>query len=172
MTNIFVLKYNYESVVNLPLYDVQYAFAAPIVLWHNSKTPDVLDKIVNVAAQNDIVPRLGKENHFIHQPSSLSSLSSSHYHQYDNQCMTIFIAKVELVHLILPKPNWRIFLNRILYSVSVWVVLWMKHYLPWLFLPIMSQRKVPHLSFLLMDVRLIIITLLYQSTIKYVYMIM
>jgi len=59
MTNIFVLKYNYESVVNLPLYDVQYAFAAPIVLWHNSKTPDVLDKIVNVAAQNDIVPRLG-----------------------------------------------------------------------------------------------------------------
>jgi len=38
---------------------VQYAFAAPIVLWHNSKTPDVLKRIVNVAAENDIVPRLG-----------------------------------------------------------------------------------------------------------------
>jgi len=72
MTDIFVLKYHYEPVINLPLHIVQYAFAAPIVLWHNSKTPDVLKRIVNVAAENDIVPRLGEEIHYIHH----------HYHRH------------------------------------------------------------------------------------------
>ena len=67
MTNIFVLKYNYDPVINLPLYEVQFAFAAPILLWHNNpKPPAVLDTIINVAAKNDIVPRLGEEIHYIH----------------------------------------------------------------------------------------------------------
>lgn len=59
MTNIFVLKYHYNQVNNLPLYTKQYAFASPLVLWHNNPNPPtILNSIINIAAKNDIVPRV------------------------------------------------------------------------------------------------------------------
>ena len=67
MANIFVLKYNYNPVHNLPLYGKHYAFASPFVLWHNNpEPPAILNTIINVAAKNDIVPRLGEETHYIY----------------------------------------------------------------------------------------------------------
>lgn len=99
MTNIFVLKYYYDPVINLPLHEVQYAFAAPILLWHNNpKPPAVLGTIVNVAAKNDIVPRLGEENHYTHHHYNHQH---THYVHTSSSCIIIVISVIITIIFIL-----------------------------------------------------------------------